>query len=667
MKWSLNLILLVWCIWLNVSNNQVEGVIDENCQVGCACCIDRKCGPGEWFPNECTLGCIDGHRSARCYELCTYNCTQCPNYRDECTACYGGYYPGVARDCTSQCLPGCKTCTSGITCTSCKEGYNNDNGRNDCSNRYCPENCNCDNGQCTSCKDGYYDTSNKCNSLCPDNCVTCTSITYCGSCKDGYYKGNQYDNNNPPLRNDCTYKCRDNCLQCSSYNSCLLCKTGLYGSTCDNSCSVGCISNTCDILTGYCHCSLNFVGKRCDKCTTGRFGNLCDQQCPPGCKSNVCDKNSGDCTDGCTIDTIVGDKCSVCSTGWYGHYCNMSCSVGCKNQQCEKNDGDCSYGCLNNFVGGQCNECIPGKYGASCNKGCPNNCDEKGCLKDSGNCISCRVNFDGKNCDKCRHGFYDTLCSERCPINCLNGVCDRDTGTCSDGCLDNYSGDRCCINNNNCITCWSDTRCKQCKSGYFNDKCNKQCHHNCLMSCHIETGLCDGCKGNFYGDSCNLSCASTCMTQTTGGSICQQSNGKCLYGCEDGFHGLQCSEECSVYCNDTLCEQDDGKCTKGCKSKVKNDKICPLTSDLGSSEQSVNTAAISLGTFLAVSVVVNIVFMITFILRKYRKRVNDTYKTKGPVYENSGIEMECGNSANAGSASKHGIIQGIFCWFFLDF
>ncbi|XP_060556950.1 uncharacterized protein LOC132717483 [Ruditapes philippinarum] len=134
-------------------------------------------------------------------------------------------------------------------------------------------------------------------------------------------------------------------------------------------------------------------------------------------------------------------------------------------------------------------------------------------------------------------------------------------------------------------------------------------------------------------------------------------NGKCLYGCVDGFHGLQCSEKCSVYCKDTLCKQDDGKCTKGCIIKVKNDHICPLTSDSSSSEQSVNTAAISLGTILAVSLVVNIIFVVALILWKYRKRVNDTYKAKGPVYENAGIEMESGNSGNPGSASKHGIVQ----------
>ncbi|XP_060600687.1 multiple epidermal growth factor-like domains protein 10 [Ruditapes philippinarum] len=629
MKLSLKLILYVWCIWLNVSNNLVEGEIDEQCKVGCVCCINRKCARGKWFSNECTQGCIDGHRSARCYELCTHNCTKCPDRADTCTACYDGYYPGPARDCTSKCLPGCKTCTSGTTCTSCKEGYNNDNGRNDCSNRYCPENCNCNNGQCASCKDGYYDTTKICNSLCPGNCVTCTSNTNCGSCKDGYF------NKNLPLLNDCTYKCRDNCARCWSFNSCLLCKGGLYGSTCDNSCSVGCMSNTCDILTGSCACSPYFAGVRCDECITGKYGNVCDQQCPAGCKANVCEKDSGDCTDGCTIDTIVGDKCDLCLTGWYGQYCNISCPVGCKNQHCKKSNGECSNGCLDNFVGRHCIQCKPSKYGESCQSECPNTCDEQGCLKDSGHCFNCNHNFVGETCDRCRIGFFGSFCSVTCPSICLYGVCDRYTGTCSDGCVFNYSGDKCCINNNNCITCLSDTTCKQCKPGYFNVQCDKKCPRNCLKSCHIETGLCDGCIGYFYGDSCNFSCASTCKIQTTGGSLCQQSNGKCLYGCADGFHGLQCSEKCSVYCNDTLCEQDDGKCTKGCIIKVKNDHICPLTPDTKSSEHSVNTAAISLGTLLAVSVVVHIIFVVTLILWKYRKRVNDSYKTKGPVYENS--------------------------------
>ncbi|XP_060583890.1 multiple epidermal growth factor-like domains protein 11 [Ruditapes philippinarum] len=280
-----------------------SGEIDEHCEVDCACCIDRKCGQGSHYPNECTLGCIDGYTGARCYGKCTYNCTRCEYYaKDICIACYDGYYPGPARNCTSKCLPGCKACTSGTTCTSCKEGY--------------------------------YNTSNLCNSLCPSNCITCSSNTSCMSCKDGYYNGNQKDNIDLPLLNDCTYKCRENCVGCSSYNSCLVCNTGLYGPICAGNCSVGCSADTCDIRTGNCACFPNFTGERCDKCKTGKYGKYCDQQCPRTCKNNVCEKDSGVCTDGCIIDTIIGDKCDVCSTGWYGKHCNLSCS-----------DAKCVTGC----------------------------------------------------------------------------------------------------------------------------------------------------------------------------------------------------------------------------------------------------------------------------------------------------------------------------------
>jgi hypothetical protein len=153
------------------------------------------------------------------------------------------------------------------------------------------------------------------------------SNTDCGSCKERYYKGYQHENINLPLLNNCTYKCRDNCIQCSSYNSCLLCKRGLYGSTCDKRCSDGCMSNTCDILTGNCACSSNFAGESCDKCKTGKYGNMCDQQCSAGCKGNVCEKDSGDCTDGCAIDTIVGNKCNFFRFKCFRYHMLTTCKV----------------------------------------------------------------------------------------------------------------------------------------------------------------------------------------------------------------------------------------------------------------------------------------------------------------------------------------------------
>ena len=112
-----------------------------DCSVDCACCIDGKCGQGKWFPDECTFGCIDGYRGARCYEKCSFECTKCEMSNSKnCSACRDGYYPGPLFDCTSECLPNCKTCTSDSSCTSCKDEYYNDNGFNDCRYDKCPEN-----------------------------------------------------------------------------------------------------------------------------------------------------------------------------------------------------------------------------------------------------------------------------------------------------------------------------------------------------------------------------------------------------------------------------------------------------------------------------------------------------------------------------------------------
>ncbi|XP_060580565.1 protein draper-like isoform X2 [Ruditapes philippinarum] len=350
-------IMYTICMFQLVYNT--SGEIDEKCKVGCACCKERQCRRGKFYQDECTLGCIDGYDGLRCYRKCSNNCIKCPHYSDTCTACYDGYYPGSARDCTSNCLPGCKTCKTGTTCTSCKEGFYNADGQNDCRNRYCSENCNCESNQCVSCKGGYYNTSNLCNSLCPSNCIMCLSNTDCGYCKDGYYIGYQDDNTYKTFLNDCTHKCRDNCIRCSSYDSCSVCKTGHYGPKCGVSCSIGCMSNTCDMKTRNCDCFPNFAGVRCDKCKTGRYGNICNQQCSAGCKGGVCERESGNCTYGCTVDTISGVKCDVCSTGWYGQNCDIYCSVGCKNKQCEKSNGECSYGCLDNFEGRQCNQYMP--------------------------------------------------------------------------------------------------------------------------------------------------------------------------------------------------------------------------------------------------------------------------------------------------------------------
>ena len=224
----------------------------------------------------------------------------------------------------------------------------------------------------------------------------------------------------------------------------------------------------------------------------------------------------------------------------------------------------------------QCDQCIIGKYGDLCSIDCPSNCDGKSCLKESGNCVKCLEKFAGVKCERCLTGLYGPTCSESCPSKCLNDICENKSGSCSYGCTGNYSGDRCCLNNNNCISCYSDTKCKVCKSGYFSESCNKKCQSNCTGSCDIETGRCETCQKHFYGDTCSLPCSTTCKNApNVTVSLCNRETGNCKYGCSDGFYGPKCSKKCSILCVDNICDQENGKCTVGCQ-KIEEDQFCQV-------------------------------------------------------------------------------------------
>ena len=214
------------------------------------CCVNQVCSIGPYFPNECTFGCIDGHRGAKCYELCTNSCKKCSYDNDECEICSDGFYPGVNKDCTSKCPSTCKTCTSYYRCDTCKEGFFNKGGFYDCRYRVCPENCQCINGECVACKEGFYDTNTNCTSECPN----------------------------------------DDCSQC---------RPGMFGKQCEHLCSTGCRDNACEIKTGKCDCSDYFSGDMCTECVRGKHGVSCDKTCPDDCNNTVCGKTLGDCTEGC--------------------------------------------------------------------------------------------------------------------------------------------------------------------------------------------------------------------------------------------------------------------------------------------------------------------------------------------------------------------------------
>lgn len=492
--------VIVVCVYLLCSNIFISyQVVDHHCNETCNCCIERECHETQGFTNACTNGCIDGHRGLRCYELCKYtNCKSCGGNTNsyECTECKDGYYLGQNKDCLSQCPSNCKTCTSSTYCTQCKEGsYGgllDGNGSKTC----CPTNCECNggHGDCVSCKRGYFGTSTSCAKHCPNKCITCESDTLCNVCKNGFYNGYKYDDNKYLQLLNCTYACRDTCTQCQSYNNCLQCIEGKYGSTCQENCSVGCKVGSCRVDSGKCTCSFDFTGDKCMKCANGKYGALCKQACSKYCKDTICDRMSGDCSVGCINENISGNTCNTCIAGMFGELCDITCPKNCKGSGCERFSGICSDGCTQNFNGTHCDMCIHGKYGNNCELKCPANCAVNGCDRHSGTCFDCVEHFQGNTCNECKLGYYSQNCDMPCSHHCTNFSCNRDNGSCTNGCMDGFSGDKCCVMSQNCVECKTKAECKTCAPGYFKKSCNDICQGGC-KSCDILTGECIPGKG----------------------------------------------------------------------------------------------------------------------------------------------------------------------------
>ncbi|XP_053378698.1 multiple epidermal growth factor-like domains protein 10 [Mercenaria mercenaria] len=617
--------LWVMCAWVLLRTNTVcgqdTGTFDSNCQVGCACCKDRHCGPlGYWPEGNCYSGCKDGYRGGRCTRKCDYpECAECPDLAYVCTRCKAGYYHGLSNNCSSKCPITCKSCTSSTYCTECIDEYYNSNGFNDCRYRYCPLHCKCEHNACVSCKEGYFNIDSSCISKCPSTCVSCSAKDKCSSCIEGKYNGYEFDKRDRLLLNNCTHGCRENCISCSSYNNCSQCEPGKFGMTCQRDCSIGCENKICQIESGNCTCKTNFSGRNCTDCIPGKFGTSCEKTCPMFCKNKRCDKSSGNCLDGCILAAIIGETCNACVNGSYGDACNATCPNNCKDVNCERDNGECSYGCKDNFSGKKCEACKDGKYGKSCNLTCPQNCADDKCNKTSGHCFACRGNYYGNKCNNCTKGYYGSSCNDECSSQCWNGVCNRATGNCDLGCKGKYSGDKCCMEGGNCLVCSSNTECSKCKPGYFSEHCYKACPSNCLDSCELLTGVCYSCKNNLYGLFCNASCSLSCkLSQYASVSNCESQYGNCIHGCVKGFFGSLCNMSCNSQCIDNLCIQDDGKCTKGCY-KPSDDHVCHLGSEKQKSEDSKQTIIIVMGVVVALLLVVVISFIASKIVAWKRK------------------------------------------------
>lgn len=139
----------------------------------------------------------------------------------------------------------------------------------------------------------------------------------------------------------------------------------------------------------------------------------------------------------------------------------------------------------------------------------------------------------------CKDGLFGPLCEYNCPT-CLNG------GVCHD-----LTGD--CI----CPPGFNGTRCENaCQPGFFGRDCSQQCYNeqnevtNCaeILFCLPDPYGCSCISGftsyfcnqtcgfGFYGAGCKQTCSTHCRNSET----CEPATGKCVKGCEDGWHGASC-------------------------------------------------------------------------------------------------------------------------------
>ena len=70
--------------------------------------------------------------------------------------------------------------------------------------------------------------------------------------------------------------------------------------------------------------------------------------------------------------------------------------------------------------------------------------------------------------------------------------------------------------------------------------------------------VCNGCAKDYYlsGSDC-IPCSENCAkNDTSSASVCRQTDGRCEFGCVEGFYGDTCMGQCSATCNGNMCNSD---------------------------------------------------------------------------------------------------------------
>ena len=228
----------------------------------------------------------------------------------------------------------CAECSKGVVnghCTTCKEGFNLEDGK-------CVPKCDPSSnlkyfkdGSCQeACGDGYFANTGYSCQKCPRNCKKCNLVGYCIECSNGLVNSQgscpglnncpkgQYFNKEIGNCKKCALYCSqcqdnwENCLECNYFNK----GKGWENLVDDNSTKIQCDRRICkeEEVPNYKTSNCDQIGL--DGCKVANWGNMTDI-CSE-CNDNFYN-NYGKCVKNCgalKFENVIEKYCQRCLSGW---------------------------------------------------------------------------------------------------------------------------------------------------------------------------------------------------------------------------------------------------------------------------------------------------------------------------------------------------------------
>ncbi|KAK3757268.1 hypothetical protein RRG08_047459 [Elysia crispata] len=325
------------------------------------------------------------------------------------------------------------------------------------------------------------------------------------------------------------------------------CTNNTFGANCSYPCNPNCggPSNACDNFDGYCKngCDDGFHGHRCDvPCRRNTFGPRCSKTCNPKCggPSNACDIITGFCKDGCD-DGYQGNKCdvriSLCPFKWLTINSARLCLLRPRLKKPWDEAREMCRGKGGDLLSSYNQEMQRAILGAR------------------------SVYWIGLN-DREKEGVFrwpdgkTTVTNAEWAINEPNDDGNEDCVAISLKNRKTVLNDLSCSSTNNFIC----EKRSACTNNTFGEDCEFTCNLNCggqSNACDNFNGFCkNGCDDGYLGDRCNVpcpyntfgpKCSQTCNPNCGGPkNACDSITGFCKDGCDNGYLGNRCDVQISM-------------------------------------------------------------------------------------------------------------------------